>query len=127
VSTHKNVSCLPRSCTKWNTAHRLRIVFKQAHGILNDDFVFEPDQLNDFLRDPGTDYLQFYFSHIDLCIRHVKKSILWLHGKQGTFLSNSGGNFMDLRSLSSLSEKRRSCSADVPLKNPEWLHHIESQ
>lgn len=35
-----------------------------------------------------------------------------------TFFSNSGGNFMLLSSLSSLSEKRLSWSADVPLKNP---------
>lgn len=35
-----------------------------------------------------------------------------------TFLSNSGGNFMDLRSLTSLSENRLSWSAEVPLKKP---------
>lgn len=35
-----------------------------------------------------------------------------------TLLSNSGGNFIDLRSFVSLSENRLSCSADVPLKNP---------
>lgn len=35
-----------------------------------------------------------------------------------TFLSNSGGNFIDFRSLISLSEKRLSWSAEVPLKNP---------
>lgn len=37
---------------------------------------------------------------------------------EDTFFSNSGGNFMDLSSLSSLSEKRLSWSADVPLKKP---------
>jgi len=36
-----------------------------------------------------------------------------------TFVSNCGGNLSVLRSFSSLSEKRRSWSADVPLKNPE--------
>lgn len=38
-----------------------------------------------------------------------------------TFLSNSEGNFIDLRSLSSLSENLRSWSADVPLKKPKSL------
>jgi hypothetical protein len=33
-------------------------------------------------------------------------------------VSNWGGNLIDLRSLSSLSEKRRSWSAEVPLKKP---------
>lgn len=37
------------------------------------------------------------------------------------FLSNSEGNFIDLRSLSSLSENLRSWSADVPLKKPKSL------
>jgi hypothetical protein len=36
-----------------------------------------------------------------------------------TFLSKFWGNFMDFKSLSSLSENLRSWSADVPLKNPE--------
>ena len=35
-----------------------------------------------------------------------------------TFLSNSGGNFIDFKSFTSLSENRRSWSAEVPLKNP---------
>ena len=38
--------------------------------------------------------------------------------EHSTFLSNSGGNLMDLRSLSSLSENLRSWSAEVPLKKP---------
>jgi len=36
-----------------------------------------------------------------------------------TFVSNCGGNLIVLRSFNSLSEKRRSWSADVPLKKPE--------
>jgi hypothetical protein len=36
-----------------------------------------------------------------------------------TFVSNWEGNLIVLRSFSSLSEKRRSWSADVPLKKPE--------
>jgi len=36
-----------------------------------------------------------------------------------TFVSNWAGNLRVLRSFSSLSENRRSWSADVPLKKPE--------
>lgn len=39
--------------------------------------------------------------------------------KYFTFVSNWGGNLRVLRSFSSLSEKRRSWSADVPLKKPK--------
>ena len=39
--------------------------------------------------------------------------------EMNTFVSNWEGNLIVLRSFSSLSEKRRSWSADVPLKKPE--------
>lgn len=53
-------------------------------------------------------------------------TFLAIHGRmtlrftflRSTFLSNSGGNFMDFNNFNSLSEKRRSWSAEVPLKNP---------
>jgi hypothetical protein len=38
-----------------------------------------------------------------------------------TFVSNWEGNLIDLRSFVSLSEKRLSWSADVPLKKPEEM------
>ena len=64
-----------------------------------------------------TDKFTFLISTYTKIIYQQQKKKECMH--VSTFLSNSGGNFMLLRSLSSLSENRLSWSAEVPLKNPE--------
>ena len=73
-------------------------IFLAIHGLMTDKFTF----------------LISTYTKIIYQQQRQKESM-----HVSTFLSNSGGNFMLLRSLSSLSENRLSWSAEVPLKNPE--------
>jgi hypothetical protein len=79
--------------------------------------ILEAHELDYRFGDPRPDDFQLYLPHVDLGNERVSVMMNCDDGRR-TFLSNSGGNFMVLRSLSSLSENRRSWSAEVPLKNP---------
>ena len=46
--------------------HRLGRVLEEAHGILDEDFVLEADEFDDFFSDPGANDLQVYFAHVYL-------------------------------------------------------------
>ena len=78
----------------------------------------KPTNSTTFLTIQGrmTDRFTFRMSTC-IAMRHCDAHIA-VHPRRHTFLSNSGGNFIVLRSFNSLSENRRSWSAEVPLKKP---------
>lgn len=52
---------------------RLLFVFQKTHGILNDDFVFEPYEFNNFFGDPRSDDCQVNFPHVYLFVKLGRK------------------------------------------------------
>jgi hypothetical protein len=51
---------------KGNRIHRLRLVLKEAHGVLDQNFVLEADEFDDFFGDPRANDLQVYLAHVYL-------------------------------------------------------------
>lgn len=57
--------------SKWSSetahdAYGVIRVLKQPHGILDDDLIFEANELGDLFGNPRFDDLQIYFFHIHL-------------------------------------------------------------
>lgn len=46
--------------------HRLGFIFKESHGVLDEDFVLETDELHDLFGDPRSNDLQVDLTHIYL-------------------------------------------------------------
>jgi hypothetical protein len=46
--------------------HRLGFIFKESHGVLDEDLVLETDELDDLFSDPRSNDLQVDLTHIYL-------------------------------------------------------------
>src|SRR5260221_6124206 len=46
--------------------HRLGLIFKESHGVLDEDLVLETDELDDLFSDPRSNDLQVDLTHIYL-------------------------------------------------------------
>ena len=46
--------------------HRLGFIFKESHGVLDEDFVLETDELHDLFGDPRSNDLQVDLTHVYL-------------------------------------------------------------